>query len=191
MFGEIIRSTRSSRFLVAVSLSLWTACAHSPTEQGAGEPEPQVAEGAFLVLTHPLPVPGDVWSVYFQDGELLRFGAIDDHRLYCELYLNGARGADWQVLPDRFLITRISSGSQNESVLPSQTEFRLAWDRDQSVYTTVLSLHSATQPDVRELRCHFLFDTGWNAFPSARNIRQALGDFFDIEADAAKAPGRL
>lgn len=163
-------------------LALFGACSHTLKEQTAASPTIEVNEGAVLVLTRPLPVPGDVWSLYFQDGKLLRFGAIDDHRLYCELYLNGARGADWQVVPDRFLITRISAGSQDESALPGRTDYRLAWDRDQSVYTTVLSLHSATQPDVRELRCHFLFDTGWNAYPAAHTIRQTLGDFFEIEA---------
>lgn len=191
MFGEPIRSICSLLFLVAASLAVWITCAHAPAERIAGNPELELTEGSFLVLTRPLPVPGDVWSVYFQDGRLIRFGDVEDHRLYCELYLNGARGVDWQVEPDRFLVTRISSGSQDESALPGRAEYRLARDRDQSVYTIVLSLASAIQPDVRELRCHLLFDTGWNAYPTARTIRRALGEFFGIEAVAGNGPGRL
>ncbi len=173
-----------------LALVLLAACSSTPPAPGSDSESGQLDEGSVLVLLKPLSVPGDVWSVYFQNGELMRFGAVDDSRVYCELYLNGAKGEAWQVVPQRLLIERIdlSSDDSSWSAIPPRGGVVLARDPRQTLYKTVLSLRSEVQPEVRELRCQVLYDSGWNAYPGEGQIRRALGDYFSLVrvADASE-----
>lgn len=129
-----------------------------------------VSAGSRLVLNEPLTIPASRASVFIQDGKIIStLNGVNQYYPYCRLETNTVRDSATRIAPDTFIVTR---ANRRIDYVGIDVQFALVGGDDAGTGfwtpVTSLSLHSATQPDVRSLACQY-----WDYPARARHVTLA------------------
>lgn len=177
-----------NRLLLPVVLVLLSACATSARYEGREDsPFYLIPAGSRVTLNRDIAIAADQLAVYIQGGQLLPRPQLNSYRPYCKFELRELSPAPRTVTPDEFTVTRV-----RQNIFYSHAAFqRLASVDDNgtsvAVYTTIMELRSARQPEVLRLLCE-----QWNVPPDSHHVsiaemRRALGGYFAL---TVVVPGR-
>jgi hypothetical protein len=155
--------------------------------------------GTTVIVRQTITIPPETAHVTLQDGQAVGIDRLRRYEPFCELEVNDVLEREQQVRPGRFAATRIirrqELGAQPRPArLAANTITESENDAANGPWTLALlddalrlnqvhlRLHSATQPNVRELRCA----GGWAftstvAYPTLAEMNRALGALVSIE----------
>jgi hypothetical protein len=155
--------------------------------------------GTTVIVRQTITIPPETAHVTLQDGQAVGIDRLRRYEPFCELEVNDVLEREQQVRPGRFAATRIirrqELGAQPRPArLAANTITASENDAANDPWTLALlddalrlnqvhlRLHSATQPNVRELRCA----GGWAftstvAYPTLAEMNRALGALVSIE----------
>lgn len=144
--------------------------------------------GATLVLHEALPFePGQV-SLFIQHGKLLpSLKGVKVYQPYCKFELWTRQNQARQVAPDRFTVKKVVRDYflvQGEPAPLRKAALRPVsddWGRSTEIDSTLLYLHSDSQPDVYRLTCEHWNDVSDAVYLSPEQIQATLGERFSLE----------
>lgn len=147
-----------------------------------------IPAGSKIILKHELTIPPNEARVYIQYGKVVSAKEKDDYHAHCWFL-------SWDVLehaqvikPDTFTIT---SSQHLEDVVLRKSPLQYAalgvgsGSRDGGpmalVYTTHMSIHSDTQPAIRQFACSHWEDPLDAKHLTVAQMQKALGDIAEIQ----------
>ena len=141
-----------------------------------------------LVLTAPLRIPAGTAHVTFQDGQVV--GSADRYRPYCEFEIDAISQQPQEVPPGRFEVRSSAYRTLSDELagIPAFPVFSLDCS-DGIYYESRWRLRSRHYPGARVLICREVFDACRpGRYPGPPQIRQALGDWFELKSPEIPAP---
>ena len=180
---------------VLILFVLLAAC-QTPPEQGEQAPAYlAITPGSELILNQPLSIMPNSVSVYLQYGKLMGYRELDRYYANCKFELYSMSESMREVKPDRFLVARVTT----EEEIVSREMPRLAGKGigigihfgngdggpTAVIYTVVIYLQSAEQPDVFRLSCQHWDDPAWGDQLTLEDVRKALGNVFTLKIAGA------
>lgn len=173
--------------LLAVSIALLGAC---QTHVAPSEDSPYYAVpvGSRLVLNRPLTIPPNGASVYIQYGQIVSFNTRDAYYPHCRFELSTLGPGPQTVEPDEFVVHKV-----RQEIIVSRAFTRpgllLAQGGgddgpDSKMYSRILYLRSATQPEVLRIACMRWHDLAFSHHLTIREIRNTLSDLFTLRLAA-------
>jgi hypothetical protein len=161
--------------------------------------------GTKLRLTQTLIIPAERAMIYIANGKVVplkNFNTVDVYEPYCMFYLHNGSNQPRQIEPDQFDVIRVVEwegyhGNTSQIKLASidDSNIRLSGlfngiassdiDAGPSIimYATILRLHSAKQPEVKELVCGHWDHQGTVEPLTLQEMKVALGDLVVIATD--------
>lgn len=145
-----------------------------------------IRPGATLVLHKPIRFPAYSAMVNIQDGEIKSgLFALDQYYPNCRLELRSQSDEVRTIQPDRFTIYKISDHIEyvmRRPVMVAAWGIDLANSVSDEIYSTILYLKSAQQPDVELISCqHWVDPTDFPAHLNLREIQKALDGLMTLE----------
>ena len=170
---------------VLIAAALVGGCSLRPSTAGDA-----LAVGSRLELTRDLQVPPRRWSVYFQEGQALRFGGIDTWRGYCELKVHGPMPRAQPIKAGVFEVTAseqfIDRTASREIHVAASAPVQLALgERQDWNYVTELALASRDQADIRAFTCTRRQEARLGRYMSLAETRAAVGDWLKLKPASA------
>ena len=160
--------------------------------------------GSTLRLTSTIEMPADRSFIYIANGKvapLNNYKTVDIYEPYCTFHVDKESSHARQILPDQFEITRILEWERNFGRLDYKNKsyannragkfikvINSSNNGGPSIlfYATILSLHSAQQPDVIELVCGHWNDPHESEPLTLQEMKSALGDLLTIDGAERK-----
>ena len=154
--------------------------------------------GSTLRLTQTIEMPADRSFIYIANGKvapLNNYKTVNIYEPYCTLHVYKETTYARQIIPNQFEITKIVEWERDFGRLDyknnTHANNRTAGfikvkssgdDGGASIvfYATILSLHSANQPDVKELVCGHWNDPAELEPLTLEEMKSALGDLLPI-----------
>lgn len=176
---------------LAASLALLGACqTYAPSEDS---PYYAMPVGSRLVLNRALTIPPDRASVYIQRGQIVAFTTLDDYDPHCRFELSSVRPRPQTVEPDEFVVHKV-----RQEIIVSRAFTRpgllLALGGgddddgpDSKLYSRILELRSAKQPEVLRIACMRWHRLAFSRHLTIREIRDTLSELFTLQL--AVSPG--
>jgi hypothetical protein len=138
-----------------------------------------------LVLRETVHVPPEAATLRFQRGRITAFNAVQEYEPFCIFELDTVSAEAQQVLPEAFVVTRISRTLETFSGMPVPMFARIGlFDRDDGpshIYAkTTLHLQPTAQR-VRSLTCMKNVagqPTAWASHLTLQEMRSAWGAYF-------------
>ncbi len=175
------------KLLLLISLSITSACAHGPYP--VSSPYFTIPEGSHLILKQTLTIPADTGRVTIQYDKVITNNNKNLYYPHCWFL-------SWKLSTSPTLITKddfvITSSEKNENFVSTQQTFSLASADIGSLsgmtsetmlleYSTILTIHSEKQPDIRQLIC-----SHWDEAPRGQHltlsqINKALGKIAQLK----------
>ncbi len=179
--------------IAAALLIVLSACAYNPPYD-ENSPDTRVPVGSTLTLTQEITIPGDRRSIYIVRGKVVSFNAVDIYYPYCQFRLKKIATHDRRVRPDHF---RVRKTKQWDEYSARPTPVRLADSRihfgvgfgagrddgGPSIISqaTILTLESASQPEVADMVCQHWGDQAQTPHLTINQIRNTLAPLFRLE----------
>ncbi len=182
--------------LVILTAGLLAACQYDAGHLPDTSPLKPVPVGSTLQLHQTLTIPADKVAVYLQGGRVMTFANVSVVNAHCKLEVYRRLDIEQTVRPDTFRITRVYQGeAHSASLVPlpvaevrASRGMRTSGGGSNSpsarTIVTVMSLQSASQPDVLRLSCGHVDDPGSDHL-SIDQIRKVLGDVFTLRTGGA------
>lgn len=141
-----------------------------------------VPAGSLLILPQAIEIPPGSARVFIQQGQIIPSRQINQYQPYCEFEINTLKDDVQIIQPDQFHIYKVTNDIRYVS---RQTLFASlssnTFDSGDIVgFTDEFFLRSASQPDVRKLSCLHWDDAHKRMYLSIKQIRQALGNIFEL-----------
>lgn len=175
--------------LLAVSLALLGAC---QTQVAPSEDSPYYAVpvGSRLVLNRPLTIPPGGASVYIQRGQIVPYNTRDAYYPHCRFELSTIGPGPQTVEPDEFVVHKVrqeitvSRAFTRPGLLLAQGGGDDGDGPDSKLYSRILYLRSAKQPEVLRVECMRWHDLAFSRHLTIREIRNTLSDLFTLRLAA-------
>jgi len=169
-----------------------SACSSGPYP--VNSPYYLVPAGSKVVLNQELTIPPDAGRVYIQYGKVV--SPVEKNNYYAHCWF-----LSWKVLdttqlikPDTFIVTntqhledivKINTGRQYAS---NELAFGMFVDSAPQalIYTTELSIHSDTQPNIRRFACGYWENPSDAQHLTVAQMQQALGSIAVIQLNTGK-----
>jgi hypothetical protein len=185
-------------FAAAAASSLIAGCAPISVSDVASQYY-QLPANTTVVVRQTIVIPPGTAHVTLQDGRIVTIDHLRRYEPFCEFEVNDVVESEQQVRPGRFAAARIIrqqllGAERQQMLLAANTVTENA--NDNGIGTMLLAeldvplvlnevhlrLHSAEQPNVRELRCA----GGWAfpstvSYPTLAEMKLALGALISIE----------
>jgi hypothetical protein len=169
------------RLLICLSAVLLSACQTPATYEGQEDsPYYVVPAGSRVALNREITIAADQLAVYIQGGRILPRPQLNSYHPYCKFELRDLSPEPRPVAPDDFTVTRV-----HLNVFYSRAAYLRLADIDDDgtgiwVYTTIMELQSARQPEVSRLLCE-----QWNVPPDSYHVsitemRRTLDELFSL-----------
>ena len=154
--------------------------------------------GSMLNLTRNLTIPAGRSYIYLAEGKVARlknFNTVDIYEPYCMFHLKQEADYAREIKPDQFEITKIVEwerdyASRNFMKVSSNSYsaygfINMAGGNDGGpsivMYATILSLHSVSQPEVKEMVCGHWDDQHKIEPLTLEEMKTALGNLIVIK----------
>lgn len=190
--------TRHGHFLlVAAAGSLLAGCAPiSVTDVSSSYY--RLPATTTVIVRQTITIPPGTAHVTLQDGRIVAIDQLRRYEPFCAIEVNDVLESEQQVRPGRFAATRIIRQQLIGKYQPALLAANMAAEREGATETGAmllaalddtfrlnevrLQLQSATQPNVRELRCAggWAFSTSV-AYPTLAEMNHALGALINID----------
>lgn len=171
-------------FLLILTLAM--AACQPLSSYPPNSPYYQPPANGQLILNRAIEIPPDRATLRFQFGKAVQ--RVHEYDTHCIFEVTTLSEHPQHIEPDRFVITKVRSGSSLYPALRSQPGLMHAgWVYDDSApthyyYRTEMFLRSERQPQVLMLTCQHVWVVGtdWSRQrpPTLAEMRQALGDYF-------------
>jgi len=185
-------------FVAAAAGSLLAGCTPISVTQ-VSSPYFKLPATTTVIVRQTITIPPGTAHVTLQDGRIVTIDHLRRYEPFCEFEVNDVVENEQQVRPGRFAAARIirqqllgangrpvllaattETGSENDAA--TATLLLAAIDDALRLNEVHLRLHSAEQPNVRELRCA----GGWAfmstvSYPTLAEMNRALGALISIE----------
>jgi hypothetical protein len=182
------------RFMLLTAAMLLTAC--QPAYLSDGRPNPdsvyfEIPVDSKFVLRKDVTFPAYRKDMFFQNGKLSDYAAVNKWIAYCALSLHAQRQVSFTVKPDTFVAKKVSREYLFQLAgAPLQVAAQLDHGGFQEwrVLATVIELSSDRQPEVAKMTC-----AQWGTPQDLSNvtlngIRKSFGDFVQLEIADLHAP---
>ena len=182
------------RFAFFVSAILLTAC--QPAYLSDGQPNPnsvyfEIPVDSKFVLRKDVTFPPYRKDMFFQNGKVSDYAAVNKWTAYCALSLHAQRQVPFTVKADTFVATKVSRQYLFQlASAPLQVASQLDRDGFQEwrVLATVVELSSETQSEVARMTC-----AQWGLPQDISNVtlngmRKSFGEFVQLEIVDLRAP---
>ena len=178
------------KFILTLSLSLLlSACTSIPLT--ASDPGLNtIPTGSILKLNQPLTIPALKVRTSIQNGEATT--GVDPSEPYCDIEINTILETSTTLPAGNYKITRVlqyeypfSSVKPDSKKMVASSDETTAWGSVDSFwhYTTAFRLESNLHPDIRQLECGTVFDTGYYArHITIREFEILAGDVMTLQA---------
>ena len=164
-----------------------SACASGPYP--VSSPYYQIPSGSQLVLKQQLIIPANTGSVYIQYGKAVSDRDKDQYYAHCWFTAWTISSKPGAIEPDIFIV---NSTRQEEYYVSLQMPVILAsihpfiisgllFNDTPIEYSTVLSIHSDKQPDIRRFTCSHWEDPSDATHLTVAQINQALGEVAELK----------
>jgi hypothetical protein len=174
---------------LAASLALLGAC-QTTVAPSEDSPYYAVPVGSRLVLNRALTIPPERASVYIQRGQIVPFTTLDDYDPHCRFELLTVRPRPQTVEPDEFVVHKV-----RQEIVVSRAFTRpglllaLGGDDDgdgpdSKLYSRILNLRSAKQPEVLRIACMRWHRLAFSRHLTIREIRDTLSELFTLKLAA-------
>jgi hypothetical protein len=182
--------------IIAVTLGLMTGGANAAgwgSDWGPESPYYRYPAGLSLTLRQALTVPPEAATVRLQYGRVVASNAVQEHDAHCIFELDTVRETPQTVRPQNMRVTDVRRSVSTFSGMPVWPyppflSGRVGWNGDGGpshiYYKTEFRLRSEVQPEVRSLTCQsnqMAPGIGIMRHLTLAEIRQALGDYFNLE----------
>ena len=172
-------------FCLPLLLVLPSACQQGPYP--VDSPYFNIPTGSRVQLKQTLTIPPELGRVNLQYGKIVQ--RFDQYQAHCAFVSWNIQEQNQYIKPDSFIVTAVKYLEEYVSI-PSRQLYARAGGFPVSdagataiEYSTVLSIHSASQPDIREFICSHWEDPADAHHLTISQIRRALGDIADIELE--------
>jgi len=137
-----------------------------------------------VILRKSVTVPAGEETAFFQRGQAMPWNKVNQYGTYCSLKLAVRRDAPQTINPDELVVRKVTQENRFRVAYAPGTKLATL-DTDSSftyeVLSTVMQVQSARQPDIKEMACAD-WSTPQGITPiSVRKMRQALGDWADLQ----------
>lgn len=172
------------RMLLSVLLVLG-ACQSAPMafdDHSASYPPPV---GSRFTLKQELTIPAGSAHVDLQRGQPVSLHQLNQYHPYCRLDVREVRETPQVLVPDEFVVKRVNRQTtdlvvQRSAYLRVQQVSENDGGPTFMIYRTIFDLKSARQPQVRRLTCEQWDRPALGNHLSLKDIRAALGSYFDV-----------
>ena len=177
--------------VVIILAGLLAACQTDTSHLPDTSPLKQIPVGSSLELHQTLTIPADKVAVYLQGGRVMPYANVNVTLAHCKFEVKRRLDVEQTLRPDVFRVTHVYQGeAHSASLVPlAIAEVRAGrgirtsggGSNSPSARTivTVMSLQSASQPDVLRLSCGHVDDPGSDQLSIAQ-IRKVLGEVFTL-----------
>lgn len=153
-------------------------------EGNENSPYYRVPVDSTLVLNQSLTIPAKQKRVYFQEGKPLAFYEVNQYQPWCVLRMQAKKDAVQTIVPGEFIVSEVTREHLHEIARLPILVARFEPDGSEMTYEVVATrmvLSSDTQPDVRTLSCSRWSIPQDRYWVSIRNVRETLGNIFDLQ----------
>jgi hypothetical protein len=158
---------------------LLVACTAGTGYRYPGVPTP-LPVLSTATLHEPIQIRAERASEYIQDSEVRPYNTISEYYPHCIFELRTVADTPRTVHPETFIVT----GVRRDRYMAGFRRLMVAGtggDYNPVMSTTVISLHSDTQPDVFRLSCRQLDEPYLARHVSLEQMRNTLGDLLTLE----------
>ena len=178
------------KFILTLSLSLLLAACGSIPLTASDPGLNTIPTGSILKLNQPLTIPALKVRTSIQNGEATT--GVDPSEPYCDIEINTILETSTTLPAGNYKITRVlqyeypfSSVKPDSKKMVASSDETTAWGSVDSFwhYTTAFRLESNLHPDIRQLECGTVFDTGYYArHITIREFEILAGDVMTLQA---------
>ena len=190
------------KIIILLSYLLISAC-NVPVNTPLISVKNTLPVGSILKLTQTIVIPANRSYMYIANGEvkkLKNYNTVDIYQPYCTIHLHKEHSQARKISPDYFKVTKIEEWERDfGSILNNNNRFvkhfrsrfiktNMSDDQGPSIvmHATILTLHSSTQPNVKELVCGHWNDPHEIEPLTLKEMKSALGKLIIINATKSK-----
>jgi hypothetical protein len=180
-----------SVLLIPLLLAL-SACSSGPYP--VSSPYYLIPAGSKVVLKQELTILPNAARVYIQYGRVVSPIEKNNYYAHCSFLSWQVLGSEQLIKPDTFIvietrhledIVQLDTGRQLASNVLAYGVFGDSAPQA-LVYSTELTIHSDTQPDIRRFICSYWENPGDAQHITVAQIQQALGNIAEIQLNLGK-----
>ena len=182
------------KFILILSLSLLLAACGSIPLTASDPGLNTIPTGSILKLNQPLTIPALKVRTSIQNGEAT--AGVDPSEPYCEIEINTILETSTTLPAGNYKITRVlqyeypfSSIKPDSKKMVASSDETTAWATQVASadffwhYTTAFRLESNLHPDIRQLECGAVYDSGYYArHITIREFEILAGDVMTLQA---------
>ncbi len=184
--------------LLSINLLLLSACQFPPPANEPITVVQAIGPGTTLHLNQAITIPADSDHVYIAYGKIpprRNYNTVDMYDPYCIIRIDEDTPRPFTIRPGLFEITHIEEymnyygglGFRHTANRPSASIY-LANGLGTKMYATIITLRSATQPEVKELECGHWDDYSVLEPITFEDLKTIFGRIFRIEKPAGQKP---
>lgn len=167
-----------------------TSCTAGP--YSVSSPYYRIPAGSRLVLKQTLTIPPNSARIYIQYGKVITPKERDQYYAHCWFLSRKVLDTAQIITPDTFIVTKTQKYEDDVQI---QGAYLLASLHGATMktsdggptaveYSTTLTIHSDTQPDINQFVCSYWEDPLDAKHLTVAEIRKTLGDIADIQLNS-------
>jgi len=143
-----------------------------------------ISVGSSFTLNKPITIKANTGRTFFQNGFVIDESSLNIYYAHCSLTMNTITEKDRVISPAVFIIQNVIDDEEYAQRFIQIASNNISVSSAGPLITGLVSyyyIHSSIEPDVRTLECIRWDSLYENRHLSIREIRNTLGDIFNLE----------